>query len=61
MSLSTSLPRCFRRHRALNIQFHLPFVLTALLDAALADKSMVLMALGTIRAETGKLSAHRRV
>lgn len=36
-----------------NIQFHLPFVLKALLDAALADKSMVLMALGTIRAETG--------
>ena len=36
-----------------NIQFHLPFILKALLDAALADKSMVLMALGTIRAETG--------
>jgi putative chitinase len=36
-----------------NIQFHLPFVLKALLDAALADKSMVLMALSTIRAETG--------
>jgi peptidoglycan L-alanyl-D-glutamate endopeptidase CwlK len=36
-----------------NIQFHLPFVLKALLDSALADKSMVLMALGTIRAETG--------
>jgi peptidoglycan L-alanyl-D-glutamate endopeptidase CwlK len=36
-----------------NIQFHLPFVLKALLGAALADKSMVLMALGTIRAETG--------
>jgi peptidoglycan L-alanyl-D-glutamate endopeptidase CwlK len=35
-----------------NIQFHLPFVLKAALDAALADKSMVLMALGTIRAET---------
>jgi len=35
-----------------NIQFHLPFVLKALLDAALADRSMVLMALGTIRAET---------
>lgn len=36
-----------------NIQFHLPFVLKALLGAALADKSMVLMALSTIRAETG--------
>lgn len=35
-----------------NIQFHLPYVLKALLDATLADKSMVLMALGTIRAET---------
>lgn len=35
-----------------NIQFHLPFVLKALLDAKLADKSMVLMALGTVRAET---------
>jgi peptidoglycan L-alanyl-D-glutamate endopeptidase CwlK len=35
-----------------NIQFHLPFVLKSLLDAQLADKSMVLMALGTIRAET---------
>jgi peptidoglycan L-alanyl-D-glutamate endopeptidase CwlK len=36
----------------LNIQFHLPFVLKSLLNAQLADKSMVLMALGTIRAET---------
>jgi peptidoglycan L-alanyl-D-glutamate endopeptidase CwlK len=35
-----------------NIQFHLPFVLKSLLVAQLADKSMVLMALGTIRAET---------
>lgn len=35
-----------------NIQFHLPFVLKSLLGAQLADKSMVLMALGTIRAET---------
>ncbi len=35
-----------------NIQFHLPFVLSALLKATLADKSMVLMALATIRAET---------
>ena len=35
-----------------NIQFHLPFVLKSLLGASLADKSMVLMALGTIRAET---------
>jgi len=37
-----------------NIQFHLPFVLKALLDAALANKSIVLVALGTIRAETAR-------
>lgn len=35
-----------------NIRLHLPFVLKSLLDATLADKSMVLMALGTIRAES---------
>jgi peptidoglycan hydrolase-like protein with peptidoglycan-binding domain len=34
-----------------NTQFHLPYVLKALSDAELADKSMVLVALGTIRAE----------
>ena len=38
--------------KLVNVQFQLPHVLKALLDAALADKSMVLMALGTIRAET---------
>ena len=35
-----------------NIKTNLPFVLTALGDAALADKPMTLMALATIRAET---------
>jgi len=35
-----------------NIKANLPVVLQALVDAGLADKSMVLMALGTIRAET---------
>ncbi len=35
-----------------NIKANLPIVLRALADAGLADKSMVLMALGTIRAET---------
>jgi putative chitinase len=35
-----------------NIKTNLPVVLQALVDAGLADKSMVLMALGTIRAET---------
>jgi peptidoglycan L-alanyl-D-glutamate endopeptidase CwlK len=35
-----------------NIQTNLPFVLQALNDAGLGDKDMILMALGTIRAET---------
>ena len=36
-----------------NIRANLPPVLSALVDAALSDKPMVLMALATIRAETG--------
>ncbi len=36
-----------------NIKENLPFVLKALDDAGLSDKNMVLMALATIRAETG--------
>jgi peptidoglycan L-alanyl-D-glutamate endopeptidase CwlK len=36
-----------------NINTTLPFVLNALRDADLGDKPMVLMALGTIRVETG--------
>jgi putative chitinase len=36
-----------------NIKENLPFVLQALDDAGLADRNMVLMALATIRAETG--------
>lgn len=39
-----------------NIQTNLPFVLQALADAGLADKNMVLMALATIRAETGNFT-----
>jgi putative chitinase len=35
-----------------NIKKNLPFILTALTDAGLTDKNMVLMALATIRAET---------
>ena len=35
-----------------NVQFQLPSVLKALAGSGLADKQMVLMALGTIRAET---------
>ncbi len=37
-----------------NIEANLPFVLDALVDADLADKPMVLMALATIRAETAR-------
>lgn len=37
----------------LNIQTHLPAVLNALMAPGLGDKEMVLMAIGTIRAETG--------
>ena len=36
-----------------NIRTHLPFVLNELISQQLADKQMVLMAVGTIRAETG--------
>ena len=39
-----------------NIQNNLPFVLDALTDAGLGDKDMVLMALATIRAETGNFT-----
>ena len=38
---------------AKNIEQNLPFVLQALADAGLADTDMILMALATIRAETG--------
>jgi putative chitinase len=36
-----------------NVEANLPFVLNALIGPKLADKSMILMALATIRAETG--------
>ncbi len=39
-----------------NIKENLPFVLQALANAGLADKPMVLMALATIRAETGNFT-----
>lgn len=39
-----------------NIQTNLPFVLQALGDAGLGDKNMILMALATIRAETGNFT-----
>ncbi|HKS11391.1 MAG TPA: peptidoglycan-binding protein [Pyrinomonadaceae bacterium] len=39
-----------------NIQTNLPFVLTAMAAAGLGDKNMVLMALATIRAETGNFT-----
>jgi hypothetical protein len=40
----------------INIEMHLPHVLTALIELELADKHMVLMAIGTIRAETGSFA-----
>ena len=39
-----------------NIQTNLPFVLRALNDAGLGDKAMILMALASIRAETGNFT-----
>ncbi len=39
-----------------NITENLPFVLQALADAGLGDKNMILMALATIRAETGNFT-----
>lgn len=39
-----------------NIQTNLPFVIQAMDDAGLGDKDMVLMALATIRAETGNFT-----
>jgi peptidoglycan L-alanyl-D-glutamate endopeptidase CwlK len=39
-----------------NIQTNLPFVLDALTAAGLGDKDMILMALATIRAETGNFT-----
>jgi putative chitinase len=39
-----------------NIEENLPFVMEALVKAKLADKDMVLMALATIRAETGNFT-----
>ena len=39
-----------------NIETNLPFVIQALRDAGLGDKDMVLMALATIKAETGNFT-----
>jgi len=39
-----------------NLQTNLPFVLEAMNDAGLGDKDMILMALATIRAETGNFT-----
>lgn len=39
-----------------NIETNLPYVLNALADAGLGDKDMILMALATIRAETGNFT-----
>ena len=63
---ATSLPPCnptvnevakmFPGVPVKNIQTNLPFVIQALDDAGLGDKDMVLMALATIRAETGNFT-----
>src|ERR1700689_42575 len=39
-----------------NIENHLPHVLPALMEPKMADKQMILMAIGTIRAETGSFA-----
>jgi len=44
--------KMFPQTPKVNIQTNLPFVLQAMVDATLADKSRILMALSTIRAET---------
>ena len=48
----TAVSKMFPSTPVRNIQTHLPNVLGALVDSALADQKMVLMALGSIRAET---------
>jgi putative chitinase len=63
---ATSLPACnptdsqvskmFPGVPIKNIETNLPFVIKALNDAGLGDKDMVLMALATIRAETGNFT-----
>jgi putative chitinase len=50
---ATQVSRMFPQTPIGNINTNLPFVLNALRGADLGDKPMVLMALGTIRAETG--------
>lgn len=63
---ATSLPLCnptvsqvakmFPGVPVKNIETNLPFVIAAMGDAGLGDKDMVLMALATIRAETGNFT-----
>ena len=63
---ATSLPPCnptvsqctkmFPGVPVKNIETNLPFVIKAMDDAGLGDKDMVLMALATIRAETGNFT-----
>lgn len=52
----SQVARMFPGVPASNIQTNLPFVIQALDDAGLGDKNMVLMALATIRAETGNFT-----
>lgn len=63
---TTSLPPCnptvaqvakmFAGVPVTNIETNLPFVIQALSDAGIGDKDMVLMALATIKAETGNFT-----
>jgi len=50
---ATAVSKMFPGVPVKNIEQNLPFVLQALADAGLGDTDMVLMALATIRAETG--------
>jgi putative chitinase len=52
----TAVSRMFSGVPIGNIQTNLPFVLQALTAAVLDDKNMILMALATIRAETGNFT-----
>lgn len=50
---SRMVAKMFPNTHLSNIDNNLPLVLTALRECGLGDKAMILMALGTIRAETG--------
>jgi peptidoglycan L-alanyl-D-glutamate endopeptidase CwlK len=51
---AAQVSRMFPQTQIGNINMNLPFVMRAMRDANLGDKAMLLMALGTIRAETAR-------